>query len=904
MSKVLNKYVISEPFASVTLLQAFNTAGGDGVDAGVLANVIVDNASATVSTLNLYAFSALCTTTANANTIVIPDNITHPAAGRWLKITDRQIAGIIANNVHGYFATATGAADVYTADVPGTVGSYAVGLRLWVIIDTGMTNTGASTINVDTIGAKNIKLQDGNDPAAGDMVAAKISHLVYDGTNFQLLNPLVTDAAPTDATYLVQTASAGLSSEQAMGALASGITFNTTTSGVQSIATDHSDFSLSNSGVLTGFNLTINGGDNTTFDLAAGSGFIIDDTNPSAPVKTKITYAGSTANAVTAIATHLITHLLLVNDGTTILQRTTAPTPTQMRTHIYLGLVGHATKTILLSAIDQPSLSYDENNLAVDLYQALGSLNKSGHVISANGANLKFDRSAGTSLMYGRNAVTSKLTPNITTDAADTDVTFIYLYQDAGSDWTAVAAQTALVPGNYDDGDGTLGSVGNNQWTNQRHYLIPYPASTDVSVVYYGQNIYSTQDEALVALNNESFTEASATLTGAIFVGWITMKGNVSNLSNTNQATFTNAGTFRSSGAGGASTGSSTNALTAKKVIVPCLKSTAGTITKGQAVYLVGFDATNTVPTIELAQADSSSTMPAFGIADASITDSSQGNIVILGNVTGIDTSSFSSGDVLYVDAAIAGTLVAAKPVGTNLIQNIGDVTFSDASDGEIEVFGSGRANDLPNIASTKMWIGDTNGVPQEFTSSGDLTNTAGGAFTIANDAVTLAKMAGGTDGNLITYDTSGDPAFVATGSAGQMLQSKGAGAVPVFANVIYDIPFNAGFNAVSVKENVVVQTYAEMCVSRAGSFSGESGYADTAPTGATLILDIEKNGTTIYATKPLFAIGANTLTAGVLKTDGAEDFVAADRITFKCTQIGSTEAGEGIRFTVKAEAV
>ena len=51
----------------------------------------------------------------------------------------------------------------------------------------------------------------------------------------------------------------------------------------------------------------------------------------------------------------------------------------------------------------------------------------------------------------------------------------------------------------------------------------------------------------------------------------------------------------------------------------------------------------------------------------------------------------------------------------------------------------------------------------------------------IADNAITLAKMAGGTDGNIISYDTSGDPVAVATGSAGQILTSAGAGAVPSF---------------------------------------------------------------------------------------------------------------------------
>ena len=52
----------------------------------------------------------------------------------------------------------------------------------------------------------------------------------------------------------------------------------------------------------------------------------------------------------------------------------------------------------------------------------------------------------------------------------------------------------------------------------------------------------------------------------------------------------------------------------------------------------------------------------------------------------------------------------------------------------------------------------------------------------IADDAVTLAKMAPGTDGNIISYDTSGNPVAVATGSSGQVLTSAGAGAPPTFA--------------------------------------------------------------------------------------------------------------------------
>ena len=41
--------------------------------------------------------------------------------------------------------------------------------------------------------------------------------------------------------------------------------------------------------------------------------------------------------------------------------------------------------------------------------------------------------------------------------------------------------------------------------------------------------------------------------------------------------------------------------------------------------------------------------------------------------------------------------------------------------------------------------------------------------------------MAGGTDGNIISYDASGDPVAIATGTDGQVLTSTGAGSPPAF---------------------------------------------------------------------------------------------------------------------------
>ena len=54
-------------------------------------------------------------------------------------------------------------------------------------------------------------------------------------------------------------------------------------------------------------------------------------------------------------------------------------------------------------------------------------------------------------------------------------------------------------------------------------------------------------------------------------------------------------------------------------------------------------------------------------------------------------------------------------------------------------------------------------------------------ASDLDDDIITLAKMASGTDGKIITYDASGDPAVVGPGSDGEVLTSAGAGQPPAF---------------------------------------------------------------------------------------------------------------------------
>ena len=91
------------------------------------------------------------------------------------------------------------------------------------------------------------------------------------------------------------------------------------------------------------------------------------------------------------------------------------------------------------------------------------------------------------------------------------------------------------------------------------------------------------------------------------------------------------------------------------------------------------------------------------------------------------------------------------------------DTVTTKSDDTDLTITGGGTG--VPNLEAG-FKVGGSAGVP---------------TASIQDDAVKLAKMAAGTDGNLITYDASGDPAHVATGTATHVLTSNGAGAAPTF---------------------------------------------------------------------------------------------------------------------------
>jgi hypothetical protein len=92
----------------------------------------------------------------------------------------------VQNQAYSYVAD-SGAANAYVGIVAPAVAAYAAGQRFDLLI--ANDNTGASTLTINALTAKNILRDDGTALVAGDIVAGMIATFEFNGVSFQLLNP-------------------------------------------------------------------------------------------------------------------------------------------------------------------------------------------------------------------------------------------------------------------------------------------------------------------------------------------------------------------------------------------------------------------------------------------------------------------------------------------------------------------------------------------------------------------------------------------------------------------------------------------------------------------------------------------------------------------------------------------
>lgn len=158
-------------------------------------------------------------------------------------------------------------------------------------------------------------------------------------------------------------------------------------------------------------------------------------------------------------------------------------------------------------------------------------------------------------------------------------------------------------------------------------------------------------------------------------------------------------------------------------VVIWGKKGSAGTIDKGLPVYITGFD--NDLHEVELANASSTTTMPVIGFSAEELDNTNVRPIVTFGKLTGLDTTNTVStlnpngetwavNDSLYM-SSITGGLTKNRPTGASTqIQRIAKVLKVGTTDGQIFIFNTARTAGLPNLTNNKLWLGDSNNIPQE----------------------------------------------------------------------------------------------------------------------------------------------------------------------------------------------
>jgi hypothetical protein len=209
-------------------------------------------------------------------------------------------------------------------------------------------------------------------------------------------------------------------------------------------------------------------------------------------------------------------------------------------------------------------------------------------------------------------------------------------------------------------------------------------------------------------------------------------------------------------------------------------------ITKGEAVYIAGID--GNTPTVALARANATGTMPGFGIAADDIALNATGKITTFGSLTGLDAADFREtaitfglGDTVYISSAEAGKLTNVAPTGeANSIQNIGKIErATPTTNMTIKVGGAGRSNATPALDDGNIFIGNASNQSSTVALSDQIRNYK--AITVVGDDST------GTDVNIGESFKVAGTQNITTAVSGDTLTITGPDLTSYLENVVED---------------------------------------------------------------------------------------------------------------------
>lgn len=166
---------------------------------------------------------------------------------------------------------------------------------------------------------------------------------------------------------------------------------------------------------------------------------------------------------------------------------------------------------------------------------------------------------------------------------------------------------------------------------------------------------------------------------------------------------------------------------------------TGATLTKGTIVYISGANGNKIL--VSKAQASSESlSSRTFGLLQSNILNNGVGYCVVVGDLSGLDTSAFTEGAQLYLSPTTAGAYTTTKPSAPDHLVYIGKITRSHPTQGQIEIqIQNGyELQELHNVA--------INGV-----SNNQLLSYESSTSLWKNKSVTTADIADSTDKRYVT---------------------------------------------------------------------------------------------------------------------------------------------------------
>lgn len=299
----------------------------------------------------------------------------------------------------------------------------------------------------------------------------------------------------------------------------------------------------------------------TQMRITPGAGLIINHNANTAShedtIPTYVPFGPITASAQ-FITSSQVTYLLIDENGQ-LVQQTTQFTPEQYVEKFPLGYIFCLTTSSISSYADARVTTYGQAEQEGEFVRAFGPLKLSGYDITAQSGSLKVSIASGQAYRYGGFYSQNPQSPSIYDSTAVPTGSLVRIYRDPSvtggfkAQTNAGLPFTDIDPTKWDDGSGTLQTVGASEWSIQRVFQ---GVVNGVSYVYYGQNVYSSLALALQSITTDQFVESPTSILALPFIGYVIVKGDATDIGDTTNNRIIQAGLFRntagSSGGGGA----------------------------------------------------------------------------------------------------------------------------------------------------------------------------------------------------------------------------------------------------------------------------------------------------------------------------------------------------------------